>query len=235
MFPYFSRKMSAKRAIRIGNVSGATGDAPHAMLRMAQSGNVDVITGDWLSEMNIAWNAIAKAQNPDAGFEQGFLDQLEESIDTLVSKKIKVVTNAGALNTISLTNKVYELCVRKGYEHLKIASILGDDVTAKVQNGQNSTTIKHLDHEATLLQDWEKDLTPTCAVAYIGAWGIVEALKHGADVVICGRVTDASPVVSIVGLLPTAKTNHIDWSCCLVAWLERDFLQGASWSFGCRT
>ena len=33
------------------------------------------------------------------------------------------------------------------------------------------------------------------ANAYLGAWGIVEALNRGADVVVCPRVTDASVVV----------------------------------------
>ncbi|KAK3062645.1 hypothetical protein LTS18_003639, partial [Coniosporium uncinatum] len=81
--------MPSKRAIRIGNVSGATGDAPHAMLRMARTGNVDVITGDWLSERNMAWNAITKAENPELGYEIGFLNQLEESIDSIVERRIK--------------------------------------------------------------------------------------------------------------------------------------------------
>lgn len=76
--------MPSKRNIRIGNVSGATGDAGHAMVRMAADGDVDIITGDWLSEMNIAWNAIAKAKDPSVGFEAGFLQQLEDSIDLIV-------------------------------------------------------------------------------------------------------------------------------------------------------
>src|SRR6185437_6038872 len=36
---------------------------------------------------------------------------------------------------------------------------------------------------------------PLTANAYLGAWGIVEALSHGANIVICPRVTDASVVV----------------------------------------
>jgi hypothetical protein len=52
--------MIEKRPLRVSNVSGATGDYPEAMARMVRSGNVQVITGDWLSEMNIAWNAITK-------------------------------------------------------------------------------------------------------------------------------------------------------------------------------
>ena len=37
--------------------------------------------------------------------------------------------------------------------------------------------------------------TPLSANAYLGAWGIVEALNQGADIVVCPRVTDASVVV----------------------------------------
>lgn len=189
--------MSPRRAVRIGNVSGATGDAPNAMARMAYSSHVDVITGDWLSEMNIAWNAITKAENPDLGYEAGFLTQLEESLDDIISNGIKVVTNAGALNTTSMSRKVQEICVRKGYSDVTVASVLGDDITAKLVNhGQAKGRFAHLDHEALRLSDWDAELTPSVAVAYIGAWGITRALEEGADIVICGRVTDASPVVS---------------------------------------
>ena len=192
-----------QRGIRIGNVSGATGDAPHAMLRMAQTDDVDFITGDWLSEMNIAWNAIAKASDPSQGYEVGFLSQLEESIDIIVDKKIKVVTNAGALNTEALREKVRELCAQKGHGHLRIAAVLGDDVTAEVTEmlrrapGEGSG-FRHLDHSDQCFVEWAKEFEdPASAVAYIGACGIVEALKKGADIVLCGRVTDASPVVCL--------------------------------------
>jgi hypothetical protein len=194
--------MATRRGLRIANVSGATGDAPHAMLRMAQGSEVDIITGDWLSEMNIAWNAITKANDPSLGYEVGFLDQLEESIDVIVEKKIKVVTNAGALNTMSLRDKVREMCDQRGHTHLKIAAVLGDDVTCdlveqlKSQPERREKQFRHLDHADQSLAEWVKDYEPASAVAYIGAWGIVEALKGGADIVLCGRVTDASPVVS---------------------------------------
>lgn len=210
--------MVTRKGIRIGNVSGATGDAPHAMARMARTGDVDVITGDWLSEMNIAWNAITKANDPGLGYEVGFLDQLEESIDVIVEKKIKVVTNAGALNTTALRDRVRELCDRKGHQHLKIAAVLGDDVTAQLveQLKGEPETLKgqfgHLDNADQTLLDWCKDYEPASAVAYIGAWGIVEALKHGADIVLCGRVTDASPVVSqepVSVLLSCTLTDRI--------------------------
>ena len=45
--------------------------------------------------------------------------------------------------------------------------------------------------------------TPLAANAYLGAWGIVDCL-HGADVVVTGRVTDASVIVG-----PAAA--HFGW------------------------
>ena len=186
--------MLDKRPLRIGNVSGATGDHPQAMLRMAQDGNVDVIVGDWLSEMNIAWNAITKSQDPDLGYEPGFLTQLSDCLDIIVAKDIKLVANAGALNTSSLMQKVCALCKEKGHSQVLVASVLGDDISEPIQRKEPGfQDLHHLDHVEWKLKDWP--LKPHCAVAYIGAWGIVEALNAGADIVICGRVTDASPVI----------------------------------------
>lgn len=182
-----------QRPLRIGNVSGATGDSPNAMYRMARDGNVDIIVGDWLSEMNIAWNAIAKDQDPSLGYEPGFLMQLGESIDLIAQKKIRVVTNAGALNTEALGQEVYDLCLKKGYQDMKIAVVLGDDISDLVCDPKARRELAHLDHPDWGFDEWP--LNPHCGVAYIGAWGIVEALESGADIVICGRVTDASPVV----------------------------------------
>lgn len=185
--------MPFKRPIRIGNVSGATGDSPHAMKRMAQDATVDVIVGDWLSEMNIAWNAIAKDNDPSQGYEPGFLKQLTESIDLITEKGIKVVTNAGALNTRALAVKVQEMCHSRGHKDVVIAMALGDDISHIVTDPEKRKSLLHLDHSEWALKDWH--LEPYCGVAYIGAWGIVEALNAGADIVICGRVTDASPVI----------------------------------------
>jgi hypothetical protein len=47
--------------------------------------------------------------------------------------------------------------------------------------------------------------SPLTANAYLGAWGIVDCLNSGADIVITGRVTDASVVVG-----PAAA--HVGWA-----------------------
>jgi hypothetical protein len=166
------------------------------MARMVRTGNVDIITGDWLSEMNIAWNAITKAANPSLGYEAGFLTQLSTCLEEIVERKLKVITNAGALNTAALKQRVEELCQERGLgDKVVVASVVGDDVSELLKEKDGLRSLTHLDHSEWSLGQWDREEEITCGVAYIGAWGIVEALKAGADIVICGRVTDASPVI----------------------------------------
>ncbi|KAJ4244008.1 hypothetical protein NW762_014621 [Fusarium torreyae] len=203
--------MELKRDIVIGNVAGAMEDCPHAMHRMLSDGPLDAITGDWLSELNIAWNAIRKLDDPTKGYEVGFLEQLDDCIEIIAEKKVKLVSNAGALNTIQCAKRVKEICEKHGLSHLKIAYVEGDDITSIVVDKAKQRElggICHLDDPKTSLESWGKQ--PLCGVAYFGAWGIVEALRHGADIVVCGRVTDASPVIGLAAWWH--GWSHDDWN-----------------------
>lgn len=208
--------MTRPSTLRIGNISAATGDSATSMERMIKYGNVDFITGDWLSEMNIAWNAIVKQQNPGAGYEKGFLDQLTSNLDEIVARGIKVVTNAGALNTTALTRHVRELCKSRGHDDVRVAAVLGDDVSYMIHDPEDGLDYTHLDHETRKLADW--DLQPFCGAAYIGCKGIVAALDSGAQIVICGRCTDASPVMGAAAwYFNWAEDDYDAWAGSLLA------------------
>jgi hypothetical protein len=75
----------------------------------ASLGDVDFITGDYLAEVNIAENAQAHAAGQHPGWEQTAWDGIEQTIDLLNEKKIKVVINGGAHNPKGLAEKVQEL------------------------------------------------------------------------------------------------------------------------------
>lgn len=76
---------------------------------MVSDDRVDAICGDWPSELNIAWNAIRKYEDPTEGYEVGFLEQLDDCIDIIAEKKMKLVSNAGALNTPECAQKAKEI------------------------------------------------------------------------------------------------------------------------------
>lgn len=160
--------------------------------------HIDAIAGDWAAELNIAWNAIRQYNDPAKGYEPGFLDQLDASIDTIVQRGIKVVSNAGVLNVVECAKQAQRICEEHGHKDLVVAYVEGDNLTSffsDPEKGESLRKIRHLDHPDQTLNDWPKE--PYCGVAYFGCRGIVETLRQGADIVICGRVTDASPVIAL--------------------------------------
>lgn len=117
---------------------------------------------------------------------------MEEVLGTCLDRGIKVVTNAGGLNPAALAVRMRALADGLGLQ-ANIAHIEGDDILAKLPDLQaGGEQLAHLDSGLPLA---ESGVQPIAANAYLGAWGIVEALNSDADVVICPRVTDASVVV----------------------------------------
>jgi len=178
--------------LRVANCSGFYGDRFAAAREMVEGGPIDVLTGDYLAEltMSILWKA--RQKDPGAGYAATFIRQMEQVLGTCLERGIKVVANAGGLNPAGLAAKLRELAARLGLE-ARIAHIEGDDVLARIPALEASgVSFAHLDRGVPLAASGVK---PVTANAYLGGWGIVEALRAGADVVVCPRVTDASLVV----------------------------------------
>ncbi len=192
--------------LRIANCSGFYGDRLAAAREMVTGGPIDFLTGDYLAELTmlILWKSQQK--DPATGYAVTFLKQMEDVLGEALSRGVRVVTNAGGLNPAGLAVALRTLSDKLGL-NAKILHIEGDDVLPRLADLQASgNELKHLDTGRPL-----RDLNakPLSANAYLGAWGIVEALKQGADVVVCPRVTDASVVVG-----PAAWKfgwKHDDW------------------------
>ncbi|SDP03333.1 Protein of unknown function [Klenkia soli] len=178
--------------IRIANCSGFYGDRLAAAREMVEGGPIDVLTGDYLAELTmlILWKA--RQKDPDAGFARTFLTQLEEVLGTCLDRGIKVVSNAGGLNPAGLATQIGALAERLGL-HPQVAYVHGDDLLPRLpQLLADGVDLAHLDTGRRLA---DAGVDPVSANAYLGGWGIAEALGAGADVVVTGRVTDASVVV----------------------------------------
>jgi len=175
--------------LRIANCSGFYGDRLSAAREVVEGGPIDVLTGDYLAELTMMILFKDRMKNPDAGFARTFLRQMEEVLGTCVERKIKVVVNAGGLNPAGLAAELEKLATRLGIK-ATIAHVAGDDLLAQLPAlQQRGVELRHLDKGIPLSSLQEQIVT---ANAYLGAWGIVEALRRGADVVICPRVTDAA-------------------------------------------
>jgi hypothetical protein len=175
--------------LRVANCSGFFGDRRSAAREMVEGGPIDVLTGDWLAELTMY--ILHKTRERSGGYAGTFLRQLEEVLPTCLERGITIVSNAGGLNPRGLARAVSELARRQGLD-VSVASISGDDITGQVPGLSaagwpftNLDTGEPLPASAPLVT----------ANAYLGARPIADALGAGAQVVVTGRVTDASVVV----------------------------------------
>ncbi|ASR39464.1 exopolyphosphatase [Prauserella marina] len=154
------------------------------MRDMLTGGPLDVLTGDYLAELTMLILGRDRLKDPSLGYAKTFLRQLEEGLGLAKDNGVKIVSNAGGLNPAGLAARIRELADRLGID-VTVAHVEGDDLLPRAAElGLGS---------------------PLTANAYLGAWGIAECLTEGADVVVTGRVTDASVIVG-----PAAA--HFGWS-----------------------
>lgn len=171
-------------AVRIANCSGFYGDRLSAMREMLTGGDVDYLTGDYLAELTMLILGRDRMKHPERGYAKTFLTQLEDCLGEARDRGVRIVANAGGLNPAGLADAIRALAERLGIP-ARVAHVEGDDLLARAA---------------------ELGLgNPLTANAYLGAWGIVDCLGDGADVVVTGRVTDASVIVG-------AAAAHFGWT-----------------------
>ncbi|TAL22878.1 MAG: DUF1446 domain-containing protein [Frankiales bacterium] len=181
--------------LRIANCSGFYGDRASALSEVLNDGPVDVVTGDYLAELTMLILFRSRAKDPARGWATSFLRQLEPVLGTVADRGTRVVVNAGGLAPAACAAAVRDLATTLGVD-VPVAHVAGDDLLPRV----GELDLPNLDTGAPL-----GDRTPLTANAYLGAWGIAAALQGGAQVVVTGRVTDASLVVG-----PAAA--HFGWA-----------------------
>ena len=153
------------------------------MREMLVGGDLDYLTGDYLAELTMLILGRDRMKHPERGYAKSFLTQLEECLGLAQDRRVRIVANAGGLNPAGLAEAVRTLAQRLGVP-VRVAHVDGDDLSGRAE---------------------ELGLgTPLTANAYLGAWGIVNCLNDGADIVVTGRVTDASVTVG-----PAAA--HFGW------------------------
>jgi hypothetical protein len=187
------RNKMSRDVIKIANCSGYYGDKLSAAKEMVEGGPIDVLTGDYLAELTMAILFNQRMQRgEDKGYVGTFLKQVKEVAQSCKDKNIKIVTNAGGLNPSSMALEIEKILKELSID-LKVAYIDGDDLMPRITELNNEGELfNNIDKKIPLNESGCQTLT---ANAYLGAWGIKEALDKGADIVVCPRVTDAAVVI----------------------------------------
>lgn len=153
--------------------------------------------------------AASKIDEPDAAaYEPTFIESLTPALDDLAQNRVKLIVNAGASDTKKLHEVVTSLVEEKDL-NLKVAWIEGDEVMPIVRDAVRGKTSEFSNiYTDEKLAGWKFE--PLYAQAYLGGMGIAAALEAGADIVICGRVSDASPVIGAAVWWHKWQRNQLD-------------------------
>jgi hypothetical protein len=175
-------------SIRVGNCSGYYGDRLSAMREMLEGGELDYLTGDYLAELTMLILGRDRMKDASLGYAKTFVRQMTDTMGLAKERGVRIVANAGGLNPASLAEVLRGIAAEQGLD-VAIAHVEGDDLRGRAAE---------LGQQAGLPGD------VLTANAYLGAFGIAAALDGGADVVVTGRVTDASVVVG-------PAISHFGW------------------------
>jgi hypothetical protein len=161
-------------SIRVGNCSGYYGDRMSAMREMLEGGELDYLTGDYLAELTMLILGRDRMKDESLGYAKTFVRQMTDVMGLAKERGVVIVANAGGLNPAGLAATLRDIAARQGLG-VAVAHVEGDDLRARADELSFGDVLT--------------------ANAYLGAFGIAAALTAGADVVVTGRVTDASLVV----------------------------------------
>jgi hypothetical protein len=178
------------KSVRIGNGQGFWGDSVDAAVELLRRGPVDYIGLDYLAEVTLSIMMRQKLKDPTKGYATDFVGFVRRVLPELVERGVKVITNAGGLNPAACRQAILALARELGVSGLRVGVVEGDDVLARLPElVAAGHELRHMDTGEPLAPHLSQ---MTSANAYLGAWPVVEALRQGAQIVLCGRVTDTA-------------------------------------------
>jgi hypothetical protein len=176
--------------VRVAGGQGFYGDTPTAVDALLAEG-VDYLCLEALAELTLAILQKDRQRDESRGYTRDLPAYLTRALPYVVDGRTKVITNAGGINPTAAARAAIDTARRLGVSGITIATVVGDDLLGRLPalRSEHAQPLTHLDTGESF------DAFPGDALfasAYLGARPIVDALARGADIVITGRVADAS-------------------------------------------
>jgi hypothetical protein len=178
------------KTIRIGNGQGFWGDSIDAPVNLLREGPIDYLGMDYLAEVTLSIMMRQKLKNPDLGYATDFLQFLRRVLPELQERGVRVIANAGGLNPHGCRREILAIARELGLRGVRVGVVEGDNLHPRlgelIAAGHAMSNMETGEPMSQVVDQ------VTSANAYLGAWPVVEALNQGAQIVVCGRVTDTA-------------------------------------------
>jgi hypothetical protein len=185
--------MNKKSPLLIANGQGFWGDSILGPVRLVREGPLHYLTLDYLAEVTMSIMQKLHQRNPEAGYATDFIQMLERILPECHEKGIKIIASAGGVNSAACMRATGEVIRKLGLTNIHVATVSGDNILSRLAELQaQGELFKNLDDARPLSTIVGKIAS---ANAYLGAFPVAAALDRGADIVICGRVTDPALVL----------------------------------------
>jgi hypothetical protein len=195
------------KLVRIANGQGFWGDSIDAPVRLVEAGGIDYLTLDYLAEVTLSIMQKQRRKDPRLGYATDFVELMKRVLPQLKAKGIRVVANAGGVNPEACRAAVLAAARQLGLTGLKIATVTGDDVLARLPEFQaQGLSLANMDTGEGLFDAPREILS---ANVYLQTQALVEALDTGADIVLTGRCTD--PGLTLAPLIHEFRWAADDW------------------------
>ncbi len=183
------------KKVRVGSGSGFWGDNLDPAIEMAKRGNVQYLAYDFLGEPTIPILQRLRRKNPEQGFVPSIRAVVRGVLPICLDKSIKILTNAGAANPAACADSIMATAREMGITKLKIGIVTTNDIQrvteSLFQRGYKLTNLDTGDDDFGKIQS-----RIVGSYVYSGAYGYVQALEQGADIIISDRATDDAAILA---------------------------------------
>lgn len=216
------------KTVRIGNGQGFWGDNVDAPVELLRGGPIDYIGMDYLAEVTLSIMMRQKLKNPDMGYATDFIGFIRRVLPELKERNVKILTNAGGLNPRACRAKIFEVAEELGVTGVKVGVVEGDDLMPRLPEllaaGRELRNMESGEPLAPLAE------RVTSMNAYLGARPVVEALEGGAQIVLCGRVTDTA--LALAPMVYEFGWGEEDWDLLAAGTIAGHILECGAQSTG---
>jgi hypothetical protein len=174
-----------KQRVRLASATAWSRDRFGPAEDLVERGQIDYLCFESMSEVTMSAAQVALTENAALpGYDPYLESRLEPILKACVEKGIRIISNQGWLDPVAAAEKVIEIGKRLGLPKLKVAAVQGGNLIDRITD----MSLNFIETGKPISGHGEHIVS---AETYLGAEGIVEALKDGADVVITTRVADA--------------------------------------------